>query len=61
MTTEPAEAVQQKGLEILKLFWAMGWLMVALKEKDQIRTTMRYHFTPKWDGIIQKSYYNKCW
>ena len=27
----------------------------------QIKTTMRYHFTPVWMAIIKKSADNKCW
>ena len=27
----------------------------------QIKTTMRYHFTPVRMGVIQKSASNKCW
>ena len=27
----------------------------------QIKTTMRYYFTPVWKAVIQKSTSNKCW
>ena len=40
----------------------MGWCLASLMiRKMQIKTTMRYHFTPVRMAAIQKSASSKCW
>ena len=37
------------------------WSTSLVNRERQMRTTMRFHFTPVRMGIINKSTNNKCW
>ena len=42
-------------------YWASRLLPYPGKYKIQIKTTMRYHYTPVRIAALQKSTSNKCW